>query len=207
VIRLSHLKIVAVSAMAAISLSACVTATPYQPLTPSAVQSGGYSETKLETDRWRVTFTGNSLTPRDRVENYLLYRAAELTLAQGKDWFMMADRGLAKTQEKIIMSNPTLMDPMWGSPMLVYRGRWQPIWRIYGGYGWRGAGPYWADPLMDDPFWRGQNSYQTLEKYEAMAEILLGTGPKPVNDPKAFDAKQVVENLGPTLVRPKAEKP
>lgn len=206
-IRLTHLKILAVSAMAAISLSACVTATPYQPKAPDAAQSGGYSETKLEADRWRVTFSGNSLTPRDSVENYLLYRAAELTLAQGKDWFMMADRGLAKTEEKIITPQPMMMDPMWGSPMMVYRGHWHPAWRIHSGYGWRGVGPYWADPIMNDPFWRGNSTYQTLEKYEAMAEILLGTGPKPVNDPKAFDAKQVIENLGPTLVRPEVEKP
>ena len=200
-IRLTTLKTLAVSAMVAISLSACVTATPYQPKTPNAVQSGGYSETRLEADRWRVTFTGNSLTSRDKVENYLLYRAAELTLAQGKDWFMMADRGLAKTEEKIIM------DPMWGSPMMVYRSHWHPAWRIHSGYGWRGVGPYWADPIMNDPSWRGNSTYQTLENYEAIAEILLGTGPKPANDPKAFDAKQVVDNLGPTLVRPEAEKP
>ena len=42
--------------LAGASLAACETATPYQPLSSKNAQSGGYSETKLEADRWRVTF-------------------------------------------------------------------------------------------------------------------------------------------------------
>jgi hypothetical protein len=186
VIRLSTLKSLALSAFAAISLSACVTATPYQPLATGTAQSGGYSETKVEQDRWRITFTGNSLTSRDVVENYLLHRAAELTLAQGKDWFMMADRGLAKSVQKIILPEPIIMSHMWRPPVVVSRG-------IVVG---------WANPLMDDIAWRMRTEEQTVEKYEAYSEIVLGTGPKPVNDPKAFDAKQVIENLGPKVIRP-----
>lgn len=189
--RLSTLKTLALTALAVMSLSACVTATPYQPLVTGTAQSGGYSETKVEQDRWRVSFTGNSLTPRDTVENYLLYRAAELTLAQGKDWFMMADRGLAKSVQKIILPEPIIMSHMWRTPVIVPRGV------VVG----------WANPFMDDIAWRMRSDEQTVEKYEAYTEVLLGTGPKPANDPKAFDAKQVIENLGPKLVRPKAAKP
>jgi hypothetical protein len=43
----------------------------------------------------------------------------------------------------------------------------------------------------------------SIEKFEATAEIVLSKGPKPANEPKAFDAKQVIENLGPKIVRPK----
>jgi len=190
VIRLSTLKTLALSAFAAISLSACVTATPYQPLATGTAQSGGYSETKVEQDRWRITFTGNSLTSRDVVENYLLHRAAELTLAQGRDWFMMADRGLAKSVQKIILPDPIIMSHMWRPTAIVSRGV------VVG----------WANPFMDDIAWRMRTEEQTVEKYEAYSEIVLGTGPKPVNDPKAFDAKQVIENLGPKVIRP-APKP
>jgi hypothetical protein len=186
VIRLSTLKTLALSALAAISLSACVTATPYQPMATGTAQSGGYSETKVEQDRWRITFTGNSLTSRDVVENYLLHRAAELTLAQGKDWFMTAERGLAKSVEKIILPDPMMRSHMWRPTLLVSRG-------VVIGY---------AYPFMDDMAWRMRSEEQTLERYEAYSEIVLGTGPKPVNDPKAFDAKQVIENLGPKVIRP-----
>ena len=42
---------------------------------------------RLSDNRWRVTFTGNSVTPRETVENYLLLRAAEVTLAAGHQPF------------------------------------------------------------------------------------------------------------------------
>ena len=68
---------------------ACATATPYQPRD----RGYGYNEQKLEANRYRVTFAGNSSTPRETVENYLLYRAAELTLETGNDYFVMASQG------------------------------------------------------------------------------------------------------------------
>lgn len=68
-----------------VGLSACATVTPYQPLT----QGQGYAEQKLEDTRYRVSFSGNDLTPRQTVENYLLFRAAELTLEQGHDYFIL----------------------------------------------------------------------------------------------------------------------
>ncbi|HVT37393.1 MAG TPA: hypothetical protein VHE37_17535 [Nevskiaceae bacterium] len=73
---------------AAAALAACATATPYQPLHDGE----GFSEQKIESNRFRVTFAGNSITPRKTVENYLLYRAAELTLESGYDYFIVANR-------------------------------------------------------------------------------------------------------------------
>ncbi len=70
----------------ALAMAGCVTATPYQPRD----RGYGYSEQKLESNRFRVTFAGNSSTPREIVENYLLFRAAELTVQQGYDYFVMA---------------------------------------------------------------------------------------------------------------------
>lgn len=69
-------------------LGACATATPYQPIHDNY----GYSEQKLENNRYRVWFAGNSRTPRETVENYVLYRAAEITLDNGYDYFVMSDR-------------------------------------------------------------------------------------------------------------------
>src|SRR5258706_15466739 len=73
--------------LAALSLSlglaACETATPYQPNIRGQAASGGYSDVRIEPDRWRVTFSGNSMTSRETGEGYLLFRAAELTLQNG----------------------------------------------------------------------------------------------------------------------------
>jgi len=184
----------------AIGLSACATATPYQPLAKTNAQSGGYSETKVEDARWRVSFSGNSLTNRETVETYLLYRTAELTLAQGYDVFTMADRGVASTKEKVV-TRTLIQDPYWDM------GYWRPAWRVFGSYrGWHGGpywGPYWGTGLGYDPLWPDTLDMRTIEKYEATAEIILSKGPKTANDPKAFDAHQVIENLGPKIVRPK----
>ena len=64
-------------AAAALTLSACETATPYQPISAQhATASGGYSEQQIEANRWKVEFAGNSLTSRQTVERYLLFRSA-----------------------------------------------------------------------------------------------------------------------------------
>ena len=77
-------------ALAPALLLACVAATPtpYQP----ASQGFGYSEQQLEANRYRVTFAGNDATPRETADIYLLYRAAELTLRNDHDWFVVADQ-------------------------------------------------------------------------------------------------------------------
>ena len=72
---------------AALALSACATSTPYQPDVRGQRATGGYSEQRLGENRYDVTFRGNTLTKRDRVEGYLLYRAAELTVQNGFDSF------------------------------------------------------------------------------------------------------------------------
>lgn len=71
----------------ALFLGACATATPYQP----KIDGYGYAEQRIAEDRFRVSFSGNRLTERSRVEDYLLYRAAEITLSEGGTHFLMTD--------------------------------------------------------------------------------------------------------------------
>lgn len=85
-----QLRGVGLGAAVALTLSACATATPYQPREGS--RGYGYSEQMLESNRYRVTYAGNSSTPRQTVENFLLYRSAELTLRHGFDYFTMAQQ-------------------------------------------------------------------------------------------------------------------
>ena len=84
-------KLVLPVAIAALALlGACATATPYQAAMDSS--SRGYSEQQIENNRFRVQFSGNSLTDRKTVETYLLYRAAELTKLNGYDHFRVVHR-------------------------------------------------------------------------------------------------------------------
>jgi len=166
-------------------LAACETATPYQPLHAGGQTSGGYGETKLESNRWRVFFRGNDATSRDTVETYLLYRAADLTVAQGFDWFEPLDRN---THTKVDV------DPgFYGG--YGYGYGWRPYWRRgwggYGGFGWGGG---WGDPYFDTT---------VSEKYTASAEIVMGHGPKPEGDRRAMDAREVMSNLRSHIATPK----
>jgi hypothetical protein len=184
------MKKVWIAALAVVALSgalaACETPTPYQAAAPGAQESGGYSDTQIEADRWRVTFRGNSLTSRNTVENYLLYRAAELTVAQGYDWFEAADR---HTQTHVETYGDTF--------------GWSPYWRFYrGGYGWGGWGWGGAGPGWRDPFWGPDFDVQTVERYEASVEIVMHHGDKPAGDAKAFDAHQVMSNLAGKIAKP-----
>ncbi|ATQ44697.1 CC0125/CC1285 family lipoprotein [Caulobacter mirabilis] len=180
----------AVMLAAATALSACATATPYQPNIPGQQVSGGFSEDRIEQNRFRISFAGNTLTSRDTVERYLLYRAAELTVGEGYDWFTLVDRATDRKSR-------TYVDPGPAYGPYGY-GYWRPYWRYYGpSWGWRA----W-DPWYGDPFWADRMDVRTVEKFEATAEVVLGKGPKPTDDPRAFNAREVMANLGPGIQRP-----
>jgi len=182
----------AVALAVSAGLAACATPTPYQPIVRSGSASGGFSELRLEPNRFRVNFAGNSLTSRETVEGYLLFRAAELTVQSGFDWFAIVDRDTDKKVRTYVEPDP-FYRPWYGS-----YGFWRPSWRYYGrGFGWRGWDPFWGDP-----FWADRVDVRTIEKFEASAEIVMGRGAKPADDVKAFDARAVIDNLRPRIQYP-----
>jgi hypothetical protein len=74
--------------ISAMLLSACATAN-YQPLGAG----GGYQDSRLDTNTVRVTYYGNAATSQATVENYMLYRCAQVTLKYGYDYFIVASGG------------------------------------------------------------------------------------------------------------------
>jgi hypothetical protein len=79
-------------AAAGLATACASTPTPYQAATGKA--GYGFSETALENNRLRLTFSGNSQTDLETVKKYVLFRAAETTLQRGYDFFIIVDRGL-----------------------------------------------------------------------------------------------------------------
>jgi hypothetical protein len=51
--------------------------------------TGGYTEVRLAPNQWRVLVEGNGFATRGEVEQFLMRRAAELTLEQGRRWFVL----------------------------------------------------------------------------------------------------------------------
>ena len=77
-----------------LSLGLAGCATPYQP--KGAL--GGLSETQLGPDVYKIYFTGNGYTSRERSQDFVLLRAAELCLQGGFKYYMLmssADGGAA----------------------------------------------------------------------------------------------------------------
>lgn len=175
---------------AALGLAACTAPTPYGPA-PGAdgARGHGYWEQGLEDDRIRVTFSGNTVTPRETVENYLLYRAAEITLARGRDHFVVAARGTDKTT-----TYHTTYDYD-GGPFGFGFG---PSFGFYGpGWAWC-CGPYgYSYGYVGG---RGEATSRPVDSYTAHADVVLGRGPKP-DSADAYDARAVIARLGPAIAR------
>jgi hypothetical protein len=187
--RLARLAAVVAGGLA---VSACMTATPYRPATGSGTMRTGYSDQQIENNRFRVSFAGNSITSRETVERYLLFRAAELTVQNGDDYFVLADRDTEKKTRTY--ATPGIGGGFYGGPW----GGWGPSWRYYRPrFGWRSWDPFWGDPFFDRDI-----DIRTVEQYEAIAEIVTGRGPKPADNVRAFDAREVMSRLGPSIQTP-----
>ncbi|MFW2852436.1 CC0125/CC1285 family lipoprotein [Sphingomonas sp. TX0543] len=182
-------KLIAAIASGALLVSGCATETTYRPATGKGFYRTGYSDRQIEANRWLVTFAGNTVTDRDTVERYLLFRAAELTLQNGYDYFVMVDRTTDRQAQ-------TYSTP---GPRFGMGGFWGPSWRYYGrGFGWRA----W-DPWFGDPFWGDNIDVRTVDRYEASAEIVMRKGTPARDEVRAFNARDVADRIGPTVVMPK----
>ncbi len=180
-------------------LGACATATPYQ-----AAEEGnrGYANQQIENDRWQLSFAGNSLTDRQTVETYMLYRAAELTEQQGFDHFHVVQRETDADRQLV----PTGFghDPFYSNFYCNYSFYGRRNTRLYPSRflrsrtrGFRNGFAY------HDPFWGNGYDYREVIRYEATSEIIMGKGPKP-NDPAYFNADEVLINLAGRIQRPEA---
>ena len=165
-----------VLAGAAALLAACAAPTPYAPRTEG--QRTGYTDRALTQTRYRVTFTGNTVTPRETVETYLLLRAAEVARAAGYDSFLFDTRNTKARTTAQVIPDPG-PGPGWG------RG-----WGYGPGWGWRGR---WGVGFGYDP----DVDIVTRTNYEAYAEIVLLTPDQAAKEPRAVKASEVIARIGP----------
>lgn len=162
--------------LAVAGLAACATPTPFQPADSSGY---GFADQRIESDRYRISFRGNSLTKREQVETALLLRAAEVTLENGYDHFIIVSDETEKTTETRV----TDLGPR------------------YGAFGYYGFGPF---PYYTRGYpwgWVGSDvSVRESQRYSAVAYIVLGRGPKP-DELTAYDAREVQQNLSGAVFR------
>jgi hypothetical protein len=160
-------------ALGVLLLAGCMAPTPYVPRLEG--QQTGFTDRALAKNRYRVTFTGNSVTPRETVESYLLLRAAEVTRAAGYNQFVFDTRNTRAITS--VQTVPTFepVDPFWG-------GR--------GGYGYWGDYDYGFgyDPSID---------VVVRTKFDAYAEIVLLTPAQATKELRALIASDVIAHLEP----------
>lgn len=75
----------------ALSLTACAAAGPTL-YAPAQNGSYGYSQQRIEQDRFRISFEAGSDIGFDETEDLALRRAAQVTLDEGGDWFVVVHR-------------------------------------------------------------------------------------------------------------------
>jgi len=158
-------------ALAAGLLAGCMTPSPYAPRAEG--QKTGYTDRALTQTRYRVTFTGNTATPRETVESYLLLRAAEVTRAAGYSAFEFDTRNTKANRSYQTVPYGPEPDPFWG------RRR---------GFGYWGGWGFAYDPQVD---------IVVRTNYEAYAEIILLTPEQAAKEPRAMNAADVISHIGP----------
>jgi len=163
-------------------LTACTTPTPYAPKTPG--DNTGYTDQRLDQNRYRVTFTGNSVTPRETVENYLLLRSAEVTLQSGSRYFVFDTRD---TEAKTSYRSDFVGWPGWHGRGFWYHHSWA-----------------FQDPFYGPPY--DQVDSFPITRYQAYAEIVMLTPEQAKDDPRALDARDVVDHIGASAVQPPPPK-
>lgn len=152
-----------IGAFAFLALAACAGApTVYGPA--PAIDKAGYREQRIENDRYRVSFRANADLKGPQVEDLALRRAAELTLAQGYQWFNVVTRNTDWVGGANTPSGPSV--GIGGS-----------------------SGRYGSGLGVGLGFTFGADTRQ----YESVLEILMGRGAKP-SDPTAYDAQQVLSS-------------
>lgn len=70
--------------------------TGYRPLTGKF----GYTVDRVDESTWRVVYYANPETPGARVEEFALYRAAQLAREQGKSQFAVMEKDFGREEER-----------------------------------------------------------------------------------------------------------
>jgi hypothetical protein len=172
-------KPVAGALLLALGVSACATGPVYRPRGPG--DTVGYTDQRLTQNRFRVTFAGGAGTQREQVEDYLLRRAAEVTLQNGFSHFVFDARDT--------------------EPRTYYRSGFTPRSSFGVGFGlgpryWGPQSWYYSNFVFGDPFYSRYDAYP-VTRYDAYSEIVALMPAQAQTEPDAIDAREVLAALPP----------
>lgn len=139
----------------------------------------GFSEEQIDAETWRVRFAGNSATDRGRVEDYLLYRSAEIAVAARADGFVV----LKEEVEKDVVYHGTTYHPGYVGGHYWLGGRGHPRYSHFG-------------------VGLGTTSLRPVNSYTAHATIRLFRERAPEGLGPSYDARAILRVMAPKIARP-----
>lgn len=153
----------ALAALAA-TLAACAATGP-GGYSASTGDNFGYTDMRIEQNRYRVVYRGSAGMPPEIVEDYAMRRAAELTLENGYDWFRIIAREITHEERGGVSVGAGFGTGSYGRRSGVSVGVGGDLGRV------------------------GANDYFT-----ARLEILMGEGDAP-DEAEAYDASSVLGSV------------
>jgi len=154
-------------------LGACASGPAYAPA--ANANAVGYADQRIEDNRWRVTYRGNTKMSSAQVQDYALMRAAQLTLENGGDWFEVIT---ADTDADAKRRYSTETD-------------YQTQYVVQRSCGVLGCTSRLVPVLARTE----RDVVETRTIYEHAIEIRVAKGWKPVGAPDAYDAQDTFNTL------------
>ncbi|MDQ3797754.1 MAG: hypothetical protein M3294_09390 [Pseudomonadota bacterium] len=149
--------------------------TPYQP---SVDGDYGYNDKRIGPGEYRITVSGNATTSAQMLWEQLLYRAAEITLAYGRDHFVV----MPIADGQLVNIKPAFLMPQFG---IGPGGAHPPLFQYCSDY------PAQCYPVGVEP------SHELIATATIAFSDRKSSGAKNV-----FDAEAVQKRLGSEIGRP-----
>ena len=143
----------------ALAVSSCEEPPYYGPIGPD--HSTGYTDQQIDQRHFRISYMGNSRTPRTTVENFLLLRSAQVTLQAGYAGFMFDTRD-TKTRTRY-------------------------YWEFSGWGGWRGRGFYHWGPAFDEGYSVPETRYEAYAEIVLLTDADARKEPRALNAQSVVD--------------------
>jgi hypothetical protein len=186
----TSLRHAAAAACAAAILMLCGCATPaanvptYPTYRPQASEDGaGYADQQINATRYRVSFAGDTQTSRGQVEDFLLRRAAEITVGAGYNYFAFDNRTI-ESDTNLYRTNDN----------------WDPANGLAFGLGRRYPGRAEHFAKGSTPAFWSEKEAVPITRYTARSEIIMLTPEQVGTHPDALAARAILKSLVPDMV-------
>jgi len=175
----------AACAVAVLMLYGCASSSANAPTyRPQASDEGaGYADQQINATRYRVSFAGDNQTSRGQVEDFLLRRAAEITVRAGYNYFAFDNRSI-ETDTNLYRTNDN----------------WDPVNGLAFGLGRRYPGRAEHFAKGSTPAFWSEKEAVPITRYTARSDVVLLPSDQLAMHPDALAAREILRYLSPEFL-------